>query len=364
MIVALVILLGKFGSLQRSLSEVDSHVKTVTDPALGSLRTTIDQMNLDVKTVSAPVHTLGQVATGLQQSIDTVRSEIKDISVQAEKITTLGPQIDAKIEQVAQVQAEKIATLGQRYAETEKHTKDIHSILIGSYSKGKAGEEALRAVMTQFVEMGYVKANEVVGRGIVEYAIVFNDGKTLAIDSKVVSTADVASYFDENLATEERSQLGDKIRRKVRDKIAEVQKYIDPGHTLPLAVMAVPDSIMEIVTDLIPEAVKRDVILVGYSAVPQLISYFVRIHGFYAIREDIAELQDRISKVRLSTSRLDVAFFSRYFERPLGSLEKGVNMVKIVLLGIANTVANDTTASRTRLEPGAEEEKIQVAASK
>lgn len=311
------VLLWKFGSLERVVVGIDSHVKTVTDPTLANLQAAVGQVYVDVKTVSAPVQTLGEVAKGLHDSITTVSSQIGDIKAEAAKIITLG----------------------QRYEDVEKQVRDVHSVLIGSYSKGKAGEEALKSSIARLAEMGYIKENQEVGRGRVEFAIAFNDGKVLAIDSKIVSTGDIVSWFDDKLSAEERSQLADRIKRKVRDKIPEVQQYIDPPNTLPTAIMAVPDSVMEIVTELIPEAASKNIILLGYSAIPQLITYFVRIHGFYRIEEDVEKLQALITKAQQEISRLDDGFFANRFEKPLGTLDRAVDLVKATISGIANTLA-------------------------
>jgi DNA anti-recombination protein RmuC len=193
--------------------------------------------------------------------------------------------------------------------------------------------------MVDLIKIGFVKADQPIRNGVVEYAVSFKDGKLLAIDSKVVSTEELAVLFDEKLGCEERSRLTDKLRRKVRDKIAEVENYIDPPRTLPLAVMAVPDSVMEMVTEVIPEAVERNIILIGYSAVPQLITYFVRIHGFYAIEEDVAALQEKISKAKQEISRLDDKFFQNQFDKPLGTLGRAVIRVKRTASEIAGALA-------------------------
>lgn len=283
----------------------------------GSLKKAVTDIGLQVQAASAPVQGLGPVVASVNQAVTNLGNGITAISTQAEKIVTLG----------------------QRYEDVEKQVRDVHDVLIGSYSKGKAGEEALRSSIARLAEMGYVKENQQVGRGVVEYAIAFNDGKTLAMDSKIVSTGDVLSWFDDKLKAEERAQLADRIRRKVRDKIPEVQKYIDPPTTLPMAIMAVPDPVMEIVTELIPEAASKNIILLGYSAIPQLITYFVRIHGFYRIEEDVEKLQALITKAQQEISRLDDGFFANKFKKPLGTLDRAVDVVKATISGIANTLS-------------------------
>ena len=170
-----------------------------------SIRKQLTEIDNEMRVAAAPAQAIGNIVAGVNQTVASLGSEIGKISTQAEKI----------------------ATLGQRYEEAERLTKDIHSILIGSYSKGKAGEEALRRSMGELMKMGYVKAKQPVGSGVVEYAISFKDGTIVAIDSKVVSTEEITGLFDDTLSADDRGKLADKIRRKVREKIPEVQKYIE-----------------------------------------------------------------------------------------------------------------------------------------
>ena len=286
----------------------------------GSLQKALNEMRLQITAASAPVQALGPVVAGVNQAVVGLGSEIKAVSLQAEKI----------------------ASYGERYVEAEKLTKDIHSVLIGgSYSKGKAGEEALRRSMIHLVKTGQVKTGQPLGGGVVEYAIVFRDGKMLAVDSKVVSTDEVNALSDEGMSGEDRAKAINKIKTSVRQKIPEVQKYIEPPRTLPMSVLALPDSIMDVVSDLIPEAMERNVILLGYSAVPQLIGYFVRIHESYTVEQDVATLKEKISIVQQELSTLDDKFFRNHIQKPLGTIDGAFDRLRSVVISMKNTLAFD-----------------------
>lgn len=336
LIASIAIFLWKFGSLQRSVVEMDTHVKMVTDPALASLKTTVDQMNTDVKTTSAPIQALSPIVANVDKAVKDLSSGINNIGLQAEKI----------------------ATLGQKYDEIEKYVKHTDSILARPSTKGKAGEELLGYIMGPLVEMGLVRADVPIGGGKVEYAALFNDGKILPIDSKVVSTDDLVTLRDEKTSPEDRSKLESKIRTAVREKMGVVQKYIDPDKTVRLAVLALPDSLMDTANELVPEAIKRNVILTGYSAVPRLIQYFVRIHGLYAIKEDITALMTRISKAQQEISALDDKFFQSSFENPVRKLGAGVNVVKRALSEITDalTIRREASAVGPSESTSSEEE--------
>jgi DNA anti-recombination protein RmuC len=278
---------------------------------MSAVSKSIDEMKnkFDVTTaaVIAPANTLTQMANSLQQNTMTLTSSIADVNRQ---IGDIGQQ------------AMKIETLGKKYEETEALTRKMYNIMIGSFEKGKSGENTLRNMMNELMKIGLVRENVPVGKNVVEYGVVFNDGKILAIDSKVVSTPDFESLLDEKTSEEDRDFLRRKIRNSIAGKVTDVCKYIDPANTLPCAVMAIPDSVVNLTNEVIPEAIRRNVMIAGYSAVPQLIVYFVRIHGFYAIREDVGELKERLMAIQQATAKMDDRFFSNRFDKPIGMLTK------------------------------------------
>ena len=283
---------------------------------VSGLRKTVEDMKSKIDIMSAPADTLTQVATALQQNIGTL----------SQSITNIGSQ------------ATKIETLSTKYEETEALTRRMYNIMIGSYEKGKSGENYLRNMMNELMKIGLVRQNVPIGSNMVEYCVTFSDGKLLAIDSKVVATGDVEALFDENTSDEDRVGLRKSIRNALKRKVEEVTKYIDPQITLPCAVMAVPDSVVDLTSEIVPDAVRKNVLVAGYSAVPQLIVYFIRIHGFYAIEEDVAELNDRLMAIQQEISKLDDKFFANRFERPMTMLTNATLTVRRVITGISGVL--------------------------
>ena len=265
---------------------------------ISSLRKSMGDVKSRIDKLSAPGETLTAVATALQQHIANMSQSIVNISTQAMKIETLG----------------------KRYEETEALTRRMYNIMIGSYEKGKSGENYLRNMMNELMKIGLVRQNVPIGSKVVEYCVVFSDGKLLAIDSKVVATRDIEDLFDEKTSDKDRDMLRRKIVNGLRRKVGEVCQYIDPQTTLPCSIMAVPDSLVDLSSEIVSDAVRRNVLVAGYSAVPQLIVYFIRIHGFYAIQEDVAELKDRLMTIQQELSELDDNFFANRFDRPLKML--------------------------------------------
>ena len=291
---------------------------------MSSLSKTMDNTKSKIDIMSAPAETLTSVATALQQNIGSLGQSIASMN---QSITNISSQ------------ATKIEMLGKKYEETEELTRRIHSIMIGSYEKGKSGENYLRNMMNELMKIGFVRENVPMGSKVVEYCVVFNDGKHLAIDSKVVATTDVEAYFDEKTSDKDRDASRKKIISGLRNKMEEVCQYINPQTTLPCAVMAIPDSLVELSSDIVPEAVRRNILVVGYSAVPQLIIYFIRIHGFYAIQADVAELKDRLMTIQQEILKLDDKFVANKFEKPMTTLTNAAGDIRQVISKISGVLS-------------------------
>ena len=289
---------------------------------ISGLRKVIGDMKSRIDVMVAPAETLTAVTTALQQNVGSL----------SQSITNIGTQ------------AAKIETLGKKYEETEALTRRMYNIMIGSYEKGKSGENYLRNIMNELMKIGLVRENVPIGSKIVEYCITFSDGKLLAIDSKVVATKDVESLFDETISDKDRDALKKKIRTALGKKVEEVCQYIDPQTTLPCAVMAIPDSLVDLSSEIVPSAIRRNVLVAGYSAVPQLVVYFMRIHGFYSIQEDVAELKDRLMAIQQEVSKLDENFFANRFERPVKMLSNATLHLRQTIGSISGILSLEHSA--------------------
>ncbi len=294
----------------------------------------------------------GELSKTKMELADKV-APIQSLSGLAGGLTASASNLQAAVAGITQ-QAERIATLGEKYQKTEELTKIIHSILIGSYSKGRTGEQVLRKMMSDLMRIGIVETNVRFGTRVVEYAVKFPDGKILAVDSKIVGTSQLERLHAEDATEDERNKIADEIVSKLRSKIDEVAGYIDPERTLPYSVMAIPDSLMEYSPEVIGEASRRNVIVAGYSSVPPLIEYFVKIHATYSVQQDIQVLSDSLAYIHKSLSKFTETYFSRRFEQPLKTIGNAVSEVRV---GVTDAIRH---ADMERLAaPKSEEEQLE-----
>jgi len=342
--VIIALFLWKSGHVQKGLekviTEMDIHVKTVVDPALGSMKTSLETMNGDIHKATAeiegfqtaamlPVQSMVPIVNGMRENVTAFESEIRDIS-----------------NKLAQV-----ATKTDKFGETDLLMRELHGLFVGSPSKGRAGEEILKKVMDLPIKMGLIATDQPIGSDRVEYAIKFKDGKLLPIDATVRSTREISELSDQTLGPEKRAELAKSIKKAVKAKMEEVGKYIRPPITVDLAIVAVPDSIMQIASELTSEALERKVFLVWFSALPYFSFYVNKIYELYAVRGDVARLQEKLQRIGHHMSTLSDSFFSTSFDRPLGKLQEGVATIKGTAREISGTLALESADDTPSLLP-------------
>lgn len=259
----------------------------------------------DPKKLSEEATKVGTIASALSTDLSALRTEVSNI----------------------RENAAKIATWSEGYRQTEERISLIHAYLIGSYSKGRTGEQILRNMMTELVRSGLVQTNLRFGTQVVEYGVKFSDGKILAVDSKIVGTSEVEKMNQEGISAEDKKELADELVSKISKRIDDVAQYISSS-TLPFAVMAIPDSLMENASELIGKASDRNVIIAGYSAVPSLVASFLKIHAMYTIPQDIKLLTESLFSVQNALNKFDGNYFSNRFAKPLITMENALEEIK------------------------------------
>jgi DNA recombination protein RmuC len=168
----------------------------------------------------------------------------------------------------------------------------IQAVLIGSYTKGAAGEnvvaEALRCFPPEMMQ-----TDVALGGKRVEFGLVMCDGRLLPIDSKWPST-DLLERLAQEDDAETRRQLCEEVEAQVVRRVREVAGYIDAERTLPWAVAAVPEAAFAACRRAHAQAHERGVIVVPYGMlIPYLLTIY-HLHLRYAAGADAAQTQARL----------------------------------------------------------------------
>jgi DNA recombination protein RmuC len=180
----------------------------------------------------------------------------------------------------------------QAEEESRRIVKRIESVIVGSYSKGQAGENILHETFKLFPrEM--IAYNFPINGKVVEFGLVLSDKKVLPIDSKWPATALLVA-LDEERDERVRLSIIDRIEKEVSRRIREVCQYIDPDMTAPWVVAAVPDAVFSVCKRAYLDAYKKHVILMSYSMTIPYVLTFYSLHLQYSKTVDIENLQSHL----------------------------------------------------------------------
>jgi DNA recombination protein RmuC len=217
----------------------------------------------------------GQIA-GLQQA-SAAESERHKSEDQAwdrlSRVETTLPTIQQSIQ--AQI-AEAMRDLGtikelqaaerQRWGTEDSAFESLQrlsAIMLGSATSGAAAERVVEGAFDGLPPQWRINNHTVNGK-TVEFALRLPDGMILPIDSKLVAQSDLDA-LEKSQDNRQREHLKREIQRKVLDKAAEVQKYVD-GRSVGFAIAAVSDAVYALSGPVLPEAYqKHRALLVPYS---------------------------------------------------------------------------------------------------
>ncbi len=179
----------------------------------------------------------------------------------------------------------------------------IEAVLVGSQSRGAAGEDVLAEAFAKFPpDMGDTQFK--VGGKPVEFALILPNRKRLPIDSKwpaVKELEQLAVVEDER----QRAELLAKIERIVLKKVEEVTKYIDAATTASFGVAAIPDAAYFACRTAHIDAYKQRVLLMPYSlTVPFLLALY-NLHLQFARSIEQENLEAYLAQVDALLDQID-----------------------------------------------------------
>lgn len=299
-LVLAMLLLATFGAFlvvlvaRRPPSDVASETLVRALADIGSLRS-------HVETVSSQQSSLSQSLGMLQAAVQGVESKVLESSAGVRE--AIGKDLsDARIVvERLKVDAEERRRMEE---DVQASARRIETVLLGSRTRGAAGENILQDAFRQFpAEM--IDMNFRVNGKVVEYALILANGKRLPIDSKWPSPELLDRLNDDLLEPAREAQIVLEIERVLRNKVRELHQYIDPAVTLAFAVAAVPDPVFNACRRAHLEAYREGVILMPYSmTVPYVLALF-RLHLQYARSIDLENLEGYLQQIDDNVTALD-----------------------------------------------------------
>jgi DNA recombination protein RmuC len=188
--------------------------------------------------------------------------------------------------------------------EVQASARRIETVLLGSRSRGAAGENILQDAFREFPP-DMIETNYRVNGKVVEYALVLANSRRLPIDSKWPSPELLDRLGQDAGDPSQGAALAAEVERVLKAKVREVRQYIDPSCTLAFAVAAVPDPVFNACRRGHLEAYREGVILMPYSmTVPYVLALF-RLHLQYARSIDLENLEGYLLQLEDGLQGLD-----------------------------------------------------------
>ena len=232
-----------------------------------------------------------------------------------------------------------------RETESWEIVRRLSTVLVGSASKGRAGENVLREHLAQLPPGMLVTDLRVNGR-VVEFGLLLPDGRRLPVDSKWSAVAELEALEAADDPVQ-REALAREVERQVTLRAREVSQYLDPSLTAPVAVAAVPDAAYEVLRRAHADAFSRGVVIVPYStALPVLLFLYSLAHRFGDADDARSALQEVVSVLDAMQLVLE-----NKVARAATMVSNGVDELRSGLGKARGSIARGRTAAAVELEP-------------
>lgn len=270
----------------------DAVLRSLAD--LGSLRG-------QVEAVTSQQSAIAQTLAALQASVQGVETRVVESSAGVRD--AIGRELQEARVVVERLKAD--AESSRRMEEdVQAAARRIETVLLGSRSRGAAGENILQDAFREFPP-DMIETNFRVNGKVVEYALVLANSRRLPIDSKWPSPELLDRLGQDSGDPTQGAALAGEVERVLKAKVREVRQYIDPSCTLAFAVAAVPDPVFNACRRGHLEAYREGVILMPYSmTVPYVLALF-RLHLQYARSIDLENLEGYLLQLEDGLQGLD-----------------------------------------------------------
>jgi DNA recombination protein RmuC len=277
----------------------------------------------DLGALKSQVETVGSQQSSLSQGLGTLQAAVQGVETRVLETSAGVREAIGKDLSEARLVVERLKVDAEERRRMEEDVqasaRRIENVLLGSRTRGAAGENILQDAFRQFpAEM--IDMNFRVNGKVVEFALILANGKRLPIDSKWPSPELLDRLAEALQEPAKEATVVQEIERVLRGKVREVRQYIDPAATLAFAVAAVPDPVFNACRRAHLEAYREGVILMPYSmTIPYVLALF-RLHLQYARSIDLENLEGYLQQIDDNVVALD-----RLFEN---SIARGSTMIQ------------------------------------
>jgi DNA recombination protein RmuC len=306
--------------------------------SLNALRTYLTQMGADLKDIVGNTqHTLAQQLQTAQSVTDELRrrqqiheQRLNDLVNQITEIdavlkNSVSTSQSALIQQLQEAKSildilkERGEQIRAQQANANGILNNLERIIAGSRSRGAAGENILDSFL-EVLPAEWKEYQVMVNGRQVEFAFKLPNQRLVPIDSKWVGVEEL-SRLESDSSSEETARILRGLEDKLRQKVQEVTRYLDPDRTLGIGIVAVPDAVYANTRSVHVEALRKRIVIISYSmAVPYLLT-LCHLVALYVPNStlDLEKLHIQIQKLNQLLQEMSEEVNSR--------LSRGITMV-------------------------------------
>jgi DNA recombination protein RmuC len=240
------------------IAEKMEHVEAIPDE--------VNALKVELAKLSERVAGVEQNQNNVNQSVGSLSTTLSRTDSSATTLVQTAESLRGGLN-AAQGTLAELRTMSQTQQGLEQQATEsiqrLERVLAGSQSKGIAGENIVEIMFSKLPTEWQVRDFSV-GNKTVEFGIRLPNDLVLPIDSKWAASNLLEEFVKaEDLKEKQRIKL--QIQSVVLGRAAEIRKYIDPNLTSGFGIAAVPDSIYELCSEILPELLQLNVVLISYS---------------------------------------------------------------------------------------------------
>lgn len=263
-----------------------------------------------LRTLETVARALGQMqadVASLARRHEELRLDVQRLHHESTRgLTETAAGIHAELGEARSALAEVRALEDARARVSEEaaaRLRRLEVVLAGSATRGAAGENILARALGQ-LPPDLLEVNVAFAGKVVEYALRLPAGRLLPIDSKWTSL-DALERLEASEDPRERRRLVEQITRELATRSREMAKYLDPERTVALAILAVPDAVHALATEVQVRAYRDGVLIVPYSLALSFVLGVFRLASRFSPGDATGELARRLTALGEALHRMD-----------------------------------------------------------
>lgn len=226
----------------------------------------VNDLKVELERLSEKVASVEQNQNNINQSVGSLSTTLSRTDSATATLVQTSESLRGGLS-AAQSTLAELCTLSEAQQSLEQQATEsmqrLERVLAGSQSKGIAGENIVEMMFSKLPPEWQVRDFSV-GNKVVEFGIRLPNDLVLPIDSKWAASS-LLEEFAKAEDLKEKQRIKSQIQSVVLARAAEIKKYIDPNLTSTFGIAAVPDSIYDLCSEILPQLLQLNVVLISYS---------------------------------------------------------------------------------------------------